>query len=151
MVWNYCDITLKGDNHMKKIVALLLALLFCLGSFPAFAAVDLSAYTQEELLALRDSINKELLKRGIEKEVIVPIGIYIVGEDIPAGVYTIKTINDGAELKVYENIHSSRHFFYEYLTHYDSEAIGKLTLTNGNIVEIGDSNLLFTPYQGLGF
>lgn len=136
---------------MKKIAALLLALLLCMGSLPAFADVDLSAYTQEELLALRDKINQELLKRGIEKEVIVPIGSYVVGVDIPAGVYTIKTIKDGASLKVREAINSSRYFFSEYISHYDNDIIGKITLVDGNIVEIGDSNLLFSPYQGLGF
>lgn len=136
---------------MKKIVAFLLALLLCLGSFPAFANVDLSAYTQEELLALRDSINMELLKRGIEKEVIVPIGTYEIGVDIPEGVYTINTVNDGAGFKVYENANSSRFFINEYISHYDRESIGKITLKNGNIVIISDSKVIFSPYQGLGF
>ena len=135
---------------MKKIVALLLALLLCLGSFPAFAAVDLSAYTQEELLALRDSINQELLKRGIEKEVTVPNGMYIVGVDIPAGTYTLKP-NGYAVCKVWKSVSSKYSFFSEGVSESDNEYIGKLILIEGNIVEITYGSFVFSPYQGLGF
>jgi hypothetical protein len=138
---------------MKKIVALLLAVLICLGSFPTFADVDLSGYTQEELLTLRDIINKELLKRGIEKEVIVPIGTYEVGVDIPEGIYRVKPAKSGAGIRVYENISCSYYDFFisEYLSFYDDESIGKLTLKKGNICVIEDGSLSFSPYQGLGF
>lgn len=135
---------------MKKIVALLLALLLCLGSFPAFANVNLSACTQEELLALRDSINQELLKRGIEKEVTVPIGMYEVGVDIPAGTYTLKP-NGFAVVEVWKNVSSKYSMFYEGVSASDKEYIGKLILIEGNIVEITYGSFVFSPYQGLGF
>lgn len=137
---------------MKKIAALLLALILCLGSLPAFADVDLSAYTQEELLALRDKINEELLKRGIEKKVEVPQGRYIVGEDIPAGTYTLKPKPNGfAVIEVWKNASSKYNMFYESVSDYDKEYIGKLQLVEGNIVEITYGSFVFSPYQGLGF
>ena len=137
---------------MKKIVALLLALMLCLGSFPAFADVDLSAYSQEELIALRDLINLELLKRGIEKEVTVPIGMYEVGVDIPAGTYTVKPKPNGyANIEVWKSVSSKYSMSSEFVSDYDKEYIGKLKLIDGNIIEITHGSLVFSPYQGLGF
>ncbi len=134
---------------MKKIVALLLALMLCLGSFPAFADVDLSAYTQEELISLRDLINQELLKRGIEKAVEVPPGIYIVGEDIPEGTYTITTYASSWFCSLNVSDRSGKRVFYGSFN--DGEKIGKLVLENGYTVEIEYENAVFSPYQGLGF
>lgn len=134
---------------MKKIVAFLLALMLCLGSFPAFADVNLSACTQEELLALRDSINKELLKRGIEKAVEVPPGIYIVGEDIPEGTYTITTYASSWFCSLTVSDRSGKRVFHGSFD--NGEKIGKLVLENGYNVEIEYENAVFSPYQGLGF
>lgn len=134
---------------MKKIAAFLLALVLCLGSFPAFADVDLSAYTQEELLALRDSINQELLKRGIEKEVEVPPGIYVVGEDIPAGTYTITTHATSWFCSLNVSNKSGKKVFYGSFN--NGEKIGKLVLEDGFTVEIEYEAAVFSPYQGLGF
>lgn len=135
---------------MKKIVALLLALLLCLGSFPAFAELDFSRFTSDELIYLRNEINKELLKRGIEKEVEVPIGKYEVGVEIPAGTYTIRSEGHGV-IEVYENSSAKYYTFHEGLTSWNNTYIGKLTLVPGNIVEITYGTLIFSPYQGLGF
>lgn len=135
---------------MKKIAALLLALILCLGSLPAFADVDLSAYTQEELLSLRDKINQELLKRGIIKVVAVPIGMYIVGEDIPAGAYTIKP-ERYSWIDVYTDESMKKRSFGEGLQASKNEYIGKLILEDGNLVSVEEGTLFFSPYQGLGF
>lgn len=134
---------------MKKIAAFLLALLLCLGSFPAFADVDLSAYTHEELIALRDLINQELLKRGIEKEVEVPVGIYIVGEDIPEGTYSIYTSSSDwfSSFHVYDN--NGDYIIIESIQY--GKHIGKVVLKNGYTVEIEYQSVIFAPYQGLGF
>lgn len=135
---------------MKKILAFVLALLLCCGSV-AFADVSLADLTAEELIALRAQINAELMKRGIEKEVFVPIGIYEVGIDIPEGVYTVKTYKSGAEITVYEDEKHSRYIISEYLSYYDGDYIGKLTLKDGYIVIIEDGTLCFSAYKGLDF
>ena len=135
---------------MKKIAAFLLALVLCLGSLPAFAVVDLGEFTQEDLIALRESINQELLRRGIEKEVTVPVGVYVVGVDIPAGTYSIKPEVYGW-IRLYKNASASFSMFSEGIEKRKNEYIGKLVLTDGNIVEITSGSLIFAPYQGLGF
>ena len=136
---------------MKKIFALVLALLLLCGSVSAFAASPLADYTVEQLLALRAQINAELAARGIEKDVFVPIGIYEVGVDIPAGVYTVKTHKSGASIRVYVDAEYSDYIISEYLSYYDGDYIGKLTLKDGFFVVIGDGKLVFSPYKGLDF
>lgn len=76
---------------MKKIISLLLVLMMIM-SVPVFAAADydLSAMTWDELIALRAAIMKEQMSRDEWQEVEVPQGVYKVGEDIPAGHWTVK-------------------------------------------------------------
>lgn len=134
---------------MKKIVALLLALMLCLGSFPALAVVDLNEYDQDQLIALRNRINAELLKRGITKKVVVPVGVYIVGEDIPAGSYSIYTASKDWFSGFRVEDPNGDFYMYESIT--EDSFIGKVVLKDGYIVEIEYDPVTFYPYQGLGF
>lgn len=79
---------------MRKLV-LLVSLAVFLFSFACVSSaddvIDFSSFTTDELVAMRDIINKELAARNsVEKEVTVPVGIYTVGTDIPAGSYMMK-------------------------------------------------------------
>lgn len=89
----------------------------------------------------------ELQQRGFAKDdVVVPMGEYVVGEDIPAGVYTVVTGDGYCNLEVYSNgkkIHDYDSF--------DSETIGKLTLKDGQTVHVKYDSVTFSPYKGLGF
>ncbi len=129
---------------MKKVLSFLVALLFICSS--AAAEEDLKAMTTEDLLALRNAINDELLSRGIEKEVNVPAGTYIIGTDIPAGAYTIST---NAVMVVLTTQNSAGHYGEMYSVT-PSEKIGKITLSDGDIISITGS-VIFAPYVGLGF
>ena len=76
---------------MKKLICALLAVVLagCL-ILPACAeGIDLSALTWEELLELKAQITMEQLSRDEWEEVEVHQGVYKVGEDIPAGKWTI--------------------------------------------------------------
>lgn len=55
---------------------------------------ELSSFNFDELILLRQQIAQELTTRPEWKEVTVPIGIWKVGEDIPAGHWTISA-SDG--------------------------------------------------------
>lgn len=74
---------------MKKLFVCVLMLALAL-PFSAFAEVDLSGMTYEELVALKDKINIAIWNSEEWQEVTVPQGRWIVGEDIPAGKWTIK-------------------------------------------------------------
>ena len=80
----------KGGVVMKKFLGFLFAVLLLLPIF-ASAEVDVKSLSTEELLALRVSIVDELMARGEMKSANVPAGEYVVGDDIPAGSYSITT------------------------------------------------------------
>lgn len=79
---------------MKKFVAVIsiLALLFCLVS--AFAeGIDLKGLSDDELLALKDSVMDEISERSISIDYDFSPGIYLVNRDIKAGDYNLHFSN----------------------------------------------------------
>lgn len=74
---------------MKRIICF--ALLLCLLVPAAWAeSLDLDSLSFQELAALRDRIQLAMMQRDEWQEVTVPQGVYKVGEDIPAGTWTVK-------------------------------------------------------------
>lgn len=127
---------------MKKLVCALLAL--CLLPVIAFADFDLSAMSVDELAALNKAVVMELMTRKDFKQVSVPTGVYTIGEDIPAGTYSLKASGSWFSLKILDQNGKKVDSFS-----LESE-IGKLTLNEGETIEI-TSGAVFTPYAGLGF
>ncbi len=153
---------------MKKIIALVLVLL-SLASV-SFAELDLSGMTYDELVALKDQINLAIWNSNEWQEVEVPQGVYVIGEDIPAGKWTIKAadqvdasvywgdaINDAGtaitfdgDLYEYESLYSVNHRYYE---KGDTVEV-TWDLKEGQYFIVEDGIALFTPYSGkpsLGF
>ena len=157
---------------MKKILSAVLVLMLLIPT--AMAEVDLSALSFDELVALRQQVNKEITTRPEWKEVTVPAGLWKVGEDIPAGKWTISaapgswpwvTIGDalnalGTEvdelssiISSYDPLMSKTHSFYEQLHGQYPESF-VATLTEGLYVYIQNGTTIFSPYVGrpsLGF
>lgn len=74
---------------MKRSFAFVLALLL-LFAVPVFADLpDLSGLSFDELIALRDQLNLAIWSSDEWQEVAVPVGIWEVGKDIPAGHWMI--------------------------------------------------------------
>lgn len=78
---------------MKKLLAAL-SVSLCLLPACALSAFDLSAMTTDDLVALRDQVSDELSRRGASSSVTVPIGVWRIGEDIPAGTWMLSAIDD---------------------------------------------------------
>ncbi len=75
---------------MKKLYALLLAFVMLFTISSAYAGLpDITGLSLTELDTLRKNISKEILSRSQWGEVTVKAGFYVVGEDIPAGHWTI--------------------------------------------------------------
>ena len=71
---------------MKRTLCIILAFVLVLTLAPAaFADVDLSGMSFDELVALKDQINLALWNSADWQEVTVPQGVWQVGADIPAG------------------------------------------------------------------
>lgn len=73
---------------MKKLISFLIALVILLAPC-ALAEIDLSGLSFAELIELRDRIQQELFTRDEWQAVLVPQGLWKVGEDIPAGSWRL--------------------------------------------------------------
>lgn len=131
---------------MKRFLSVLVTLsLFVTCAFAE--SVDLEGMTTDDLVALRDAVNAELSKRNFaEKEVIVPAGTYIIGEDIPAGTYTFRSTGDLIRI----DITGSKGVYAGHVLMKD-ELVGKQPLEEGWTITIAFGAVIFTPYVGLGF
>lgn len=73
---------------MKKLVAMIL-LIVCMAGVATAETIDLSSLSFEDLMALRNQLNEEIISRPEWRSVNVPEGTWIIGEDIPEGTYSI--------------------------------------------------------------
>ena len=160
---------------MKKILAVVLAVaalmaLPLLASAEEKAKIDLSGMSYDELVALKDQINLAIWKSDEWQEVEVPQGVWKVGEDIPAGHWTIKPmeglktdITVGTELKdggtevkitsktIFESIYSPSFWVY---TENQDVTEWTIEIEDGMYIEVSSGTAIFTPYAGkpsLGF
>ncbi len=132
---------------MKKRAFPAFCLALCLACSSAMADIDLSAMTIDELKALNQSVVSEIMTRKDFNQVKVPAGIYKVGEDIPAGTYTLLCDEDYTVITVKD---SKGNYTEKMYAIEQNEQIGKLELLNGESIEIL-SSVVFMPYVGLGF
>ncbi len=155
---------------MKRFFALFLVLLSFTGTVYA-DTIDLSGMTYEELVSLKEKINLAIWESQEWQEVTVPQGVWKVGEDIPAGHWTIKaaggmftfitigTILDETKRDIsYDGIRIAERIDFPYST-YDYDPMESLTeadfeLQDGMYIVIDYASAIFTPYAGkpsLGF
>lgn len=104
----------------------------------------------DTLLDIRSMIDMELASReGLDKEVIVPAGIYTVGVDIPVGTYTIKGQKDNTYSSVEICDTSGNYLLNEFLI--SDAQLGRVDLQWGYIIRIAHDPVIFAKYKGLGF
>lgn len=155
---------------MRKLITAACALVITAALvLPVSAEIDLSALTWEELTALKAQITMEQLSRGEWQEVEVPQGIYKVGEDIPAGKWTIRCTK-GRSTHIYVgdalekqgtavDLTGSTDGLWVFVYSADKENDGKnqafdIDLTEGQYIQIDHCSATFTPFAGkpdLGF
>lgn len=130
---------------MKKLIALILVALSLIPVI-AFADVDLSGMSFDELVSLNGKLLKEIVSRPEFKEVTVPTGSYKVREDIPAGTYSLGLANGtfGSMIQV-------NGFQDTYSVTSTDQTVGKMILKDGDSVDISIGSVVFKPYVGLGF
>ena len=152
---------------MKRFLLIVFAIMMTCGA--CAEGIDLSGMSLDELVALKEQINLAIWNSEDWQEVQVPQGVYVIGEDIPAGKWTIKavegitariywgdTLNEsGVELEygdiyVFERVISKEYPYYE---------VGDPTevtweMKEGQYFIVEEGIALFTPYAGkpdLGF
>lgn len=135
---------------MRKLFALVLVVLMMFCSVATAESIDLTALTFEELIALRQEIDLLIFSSDEYKEVAVPAGDYVVGEDIPAGTYSLDSEGYGM-ISVYSD--ASKDIMGMSACHSvgGGETVGKIELKDGQVVEIQMASIIFKTYAGLGF
>lgn len=162
---------------MKRCLAMLVALLLPVAAMAE--GIDLSGMSLADLIALREQITMAMWQTDEWQEVTVPQGVWKVGEDIPAGTWTVRCADIGrtdymlryCDLEWGESLHESGRYVNwrgrydtnieiynpnhkEYKGGHMTEYI--LTVKDGDYIIIsGNYNqAVFTPYAGkpaLGF
>lgn len=135
---------------------------------PCYAEnIDLSGMTLNELIALKDQINLAIWNSNEWQEVTVPQGEWVVGEDIPAGTWTVKCADINQtnymmkECDLTITSDEDTNWVIVYNPNHQDYAAGevtevKLDLKEGMtvIINISYAPAVFTPYAGkpsLGF
>ena len=153
---------------MKRFFALALALVLAFSLAPVcYAEYDLSGLSFDELVALKDQINRAIWDSDQWQEVEVPQGVWEVGPDIPAGKWTIlpkpyaaTSIKIGNETKdggTNVNMKISQTIKDKDFQLYSAESdISSWTveLEDGQYLKVDSGPAIFTPYAGkpsLGF
>ena len=155
---------------MKKVLIVFLTTLLLFST--AYAEIDLSGMTYDELVQLKDQINIAIWNSAEWQEVEIPQGVWIVGEDIPEGTWAVKCSSSGDEAlfgrgdeltengKDVEFTSHSDHIWVYNPKHerYKEGNVTEYTFTAeaGMYVVVDDafSRVVFTPYAGkqsLGF
>lgn len=163
---------------MKRIAALVtcVSMLFSM-STAIFASVDLSGMSYDELVELKDQINLAIWNSEEWQEVEVPQGIWHVGEDIPAGKWTVKcapytssymmkeadiswgeSLNDAGTGISWNGRHDDAIIYNPDHEDYKEGSITQCTIDvlEGDYIIISDyyNSVIFMPYSGkpsLGF
>ena len=152
---------------MKKLVCILLLICFSLSC--AFAEnIDLSGMSIEELATLRDRCQMMIMKADKWQQVKVPVGVYQIGKEIPAGHWTITPIEGDTAMLIWgtkldesgQNIDTWNTKFYNaqqitspkdsYSVYNSVESIS-WDLKDGQYLIITDCPVYFTPYAGVDF
>ena len=86
---------------MKKLFTLLTACILIMAFSTSYAAnLDLSGYSNEELVEISRLINQEIVDRKIEKSAHLSGGVYVAGIDIPIGEYLVVVDNTNGSSQV---------------------------------------------------
>ena len=86
----------------------------------------------------------------------VPVGVYVAGEDFPAGIYRIELVDETkkSHVRLYNNMEEVNKAFayiydYDLGNYYGATAVGKMEILDGNALKVGGAPIILLPYEGL--
>ena len=122
---------------------------------PVYTDVN-GAFNIAALKVRKDFEKTQSQKEETNEPITVPPGVYIAGEDFPAGTYRIE-LAEGltyGNVKLYENKEKVKKAF-SYIHDYDlgeysgSSIVGKIEILAGNALDVSYSTILLKKYEGL--
>lgn len=84
----------KTEVNMKKILSMILALLFAFSTCASALEFDASRYTLEELADIIVAVEAELKNRIPDVTAVIYPGFYCAGRDIAPGTYVLKALQE---------------------------------------------------------
>ena len=139
----------EREETMKKLLVLILLVTMLL-PVVGMAEFDLINMTDEQLLLLNKKLMAELFSR--EKTALVPIGRYVIGEDIPEGEYELANANSNPETQmtvqyvVFENLEKRKQGEYDFVgylsTNNKPTPNSRIKLKSGNVLQINYEGIL---------
>lgn len=135
---------------MKRTVALLAVLVFCICSYFSYAEnIDFSQYSDDELISLETSIQAEKISRGMAKSATIYPGKYTIGVHIPAGIYSVMVVEGGVDYFSVRDETGKRIGWHKIgMLSSVSHGIGRLELKDGYEIDFDSVTLVFTVYTG---
>lgn len=136
---------------MKRLLAFTVSIFLmcsCVVSALAEGSIDFSSYTLEELLEIRAELVEEISKRPGGEQMVLGAGQYVIGEGLPAGIYTFKFVQNGDEdyawtaYYVYENAS-----MYKYDV--DRLCLGDMPRVEGSLQGDGETQVILYPGEYL--
>lgn len=100
------------------------------------------------LLHIRNQLDEEILARGDWTSIEIPAGKWTVGEDIPAGFYSVTVVS--GKYTSFAIVDTDAYRTHNYYTIDENGVVGKVELKDGMVLEI-PRPLLFAAPKTLGF
>lgn len=164
---------------MKKLVALVVALILVSSvALATTVSFDFSGLSLAQLIEVQQQLTMAMWATEEWQEVEVPQGVWIVGEDIPAGTWTVRcadigrnsymmrkcdfswgeSLSDNGQYIKWQGRHDSANIYNPNHEDYDEGEATEYTFTvqDGDyiIIDSAYNKAIFTPYAGkptLGF
>ena len=137
---------------MKKLICAVIAVLLLVSACAA-ETVDLSKYTDAQVLELLTLVQQEVVDRKLSKTARLSGGEYIAGEDIPAGKYVFTCSYKGyvwANFTVYSDRGSGKQKIWELITEDDGVFSRVITLDMDDQLKC-DQPFTLSVYTGISF
>ena len=131
-----------------------MALVVILGVVPAMGETTtiLSDYSDEMINTMLAMLQAEKIRRFGEPFTVYP-GNYVIGLDIPAGIYRVDRVKGDGKFFVFfteetaaTNVSDINYWIDE--DELGTSVIGKITLREGYVLSLG-ATVTFSPYEGI--
>jgi len=134
---------------MRKLITLILILAMFLPAIALADLPDISGLSTDELIELNHLIQMKLFSEKLNDGIRIPQGTYIIGEDIPAGSYRVLIEGDSGSYQLYRGNTLILNGIVG--TYFNLNEVGRIILSDGNVLQLNQCVFIFYPYTGLSF
>jgi len=120
---------------------------------PVSAGIDLSGMSYDELVALHSGVISAMAESDGAISFRAEAGEYVVGQDIPAGAYSVKQAPDAGFAVLIVQGADGRKRVHEYFDpkEHAGKVIGRISLEDGEYLVLENYAFVFAPPAGITF